>query len=180
MAAALLASYEAVLVATGLLGLAAFSYLAALLHTLARLGLADYEPVLGFAFLAASHAWVIVMASTGPRLAYAAYAATSSFAIAGFMLLAPPRRREYAIALVALPIALDAGAAATALAASRRFTGAAKTLVTILGLLYALRAAGVALLPSNTGATILALAELGRATTATMLATYYAATTKKR
>lgn len=178
MLSGLIAGYEAVLVATGLLGLAAFAYISLLLYRLARLGLAGYEPVAGFALLAASHAWVLVMALAGPRLAYAAYTATSSFAVAGFMLLAPPGRREHAAAPVLLPLLLDMGAAAAALAASRRFSGAARTLVTVLGLFYGLRAAGVALLPSSVGAALLAVAELGRAASASMLAAYYASTTR--
>jgi len=170
------AGYQVVLVAASLVGVASFSYIALLLARLARLGATGWDYVLGFALLALSHAWAAVMALSSGRLAYTAYTATSSSALAGFLLLAQPRTRLASLVLVALPIVFDASASASALYAATRFRGPARLLVAVLSAGFALRAAGVAMLPSSTGALVLAAAELLRALAASLLALLYALT----
>ena len=173
--------YQAVLLATGLVGLGAFTYIALLLARLAKLGATMPEYVAGFLLLALSHAWAPLMLLSEPRLAYTAYTATASFAAAGFLLLALPRERRqlYSLLLIVLPAGFDILAAVSAITASTRFGGEAKTLVGLIGAAFALRAIGVLATTQPPGAAILVTAELLRATTASLLAASYAATTRQ-
>ena len=181
MAQELALAYQAVLLATAVVGLAAFAYIAALLARLARLGATRPEYVAGFLLLAMSHAWIPLMLLSDPRLAYTAYTATASFAAAGFLLLALPGKRQglYAVALVAIPAGFDLAAAAAAAYASKEFQGPARWLVGIIGAAFALRAVGVLTTTQPVGVTLLVIAELLRATTAAFLAAHYAATTRR-
>ncbi len=181
MAGELALAYQAVLLATSVVGLAAFAYIAVLLAKLARLGATRPEYVAGFLLLAMSHAWTPLMLLSDPRLAYTAYTATASFAAAGFLLLALPGKRHglYTVTLVAIPAGFDLAAAATAAYASKEFQGPARWLVGIIGAAFALRAVGVLTTTKPVGATLLLVAELLRATTASLLAAHYAATTRR-
>ncbi len=181
MARELALAYQAVLLATGILGLAAFTYIAFLLARLARLGATRPEYVAGFLLLAMSHAWTPLMLLGDQRLAYTAYTATASFAAAGFLLLALPGKRHglYTVALIALPVGFDLAAAAAAAYASKEFQGPARWLVGIIGAAFALRAVGALTTTQPVGATLLVIAELLRAVTASLLAASYAATTRR-
>ncbi len=180
MPAEYLSAYYWVLVAASILGLASFTYISVLLARLtALLGRGGrWEYPIGFAFLGLSHAWALVaVQDVEPRLALAAYTATSSFALAGFALLLPRGGgRVYAVPPVVVPLSFDLAAAiAGAAAAVARFSGYARYLVLAVSLTYALRGAGALLLPSDPGVTIVAAAELARALAAASLATTYAA-----
>jgi hypothetical protein len=177
-----LSAYYWVLVATNVLGLASFTYISLLLTRLTMLlgrgGRWEYPA--GFAFLGLSHAWTIIaVQDVDPRLALAAYTATSSFALAGFTLLLLPRGhgggKAYAVPPVLVPLLFDLMAALTGImAATTRFDGYARHLVLIVSLTYMLRGAGTLLLPSNPGVIIIMAAELARAVAAASLATAYA------
>ncbi len=181
MPAEYLSAYYWVLVAASILGLASFTYISVLLARLTvLLGRGGrWEYPIGFAFLGLSHAWALVaVQDVEPRLALAAYTATSSFALAGFALLLLPRGggRVYAVPPVVVPLSFDLAAAiAGAAAAVARFSGCARYFLLAVSLTYALRGAGALLLPSDPGVTIVAAAELARALAAASLATTYAA-----
>ena len=181
LAQGLALAYQVALLATGLVGLAAFTYIALLLARLARLGATRTEYVAGFLLLALSHAWAPLMLLGEPRLAYTAYTATASFAAAGFLLLALPHEKSklYSLLLVAIPAGFDLLAATSAITASTRFSGEAKILVALIGAAFALRAIGVIATTQPPGTAILLAAELLRATTASLLAASYAATTRR-
>ena len=174
-----LLAYRTALLTTGLLGSAAFTYIAVLLHRLRRLAGGPLEPVAGFLLLALSHAWVIVEAlASSPRLAYTGYTGAASASLAGLLLLLAPtgKRGASAVApLLLLPGALDASAAlAAAYASAARFRGPARAYMVLYAAGHAARSLGAALLPSPTASALVAAGELLRSTMAAAMAAHYA------
>ena len=176
-----LLAYRAALLTTGLLGSAAFTYIALLLHRLRRLTGGPVEPVAGFLLLALSHAWVIVEAlASSPRLAYTGYTGAASASLAGLLLLLastrPPGASAAALApLLLLPGALDASAAlAAAYASAARFRGPARAYMVLYAAGHAARSLGAVLLPSPIASALVAVGELLRSTMAAAMAAHYA------
>ena len=141
---------------------------------------ARWEYPLGFLLLALSHfATIIAVQDIGTREALAAYTASSSLALAGFIILFSPidTRRMYVALPLLVPLTYDLATAVIGAAASlTRFSGTARHLVLAIALTHTLRAVGALLLPGEAGALLVMVAELLRAMFAAMLATYYAVT----
>ena len=171
-----LTAAAAVLIATGVTGLASYLYLAIHLSRLMRLarGEGAGEPVAGLVLLALSHAATLLLAlQPPPRITVAAYTASASFAAAGLLLLATPKTGMVpALAPVLVPAAYDALAALAAVMAAKRFHGAARLFTSLIALGYAARLLGI-LLPE--AQPLILAGEVVRSTSAAGLAAYYAA-----
>jgi len=160
-------------------GAASFALIAVLVARLVRLlGTGRWEAPLGFALLSVGDLLGVVAAvAAGPRASLAAYTGTSSFSLAGLLLLALPQRGAAAVAsLLLVPASIDAAAAVAAAAASLRFRRAARVLVALLSLGHLARSLAVMVAGSEPWwGLLLAAGEAVRSSSAALLAGYYLA-----
>ena len=168
---------EAVIFAIELVSSISLGILSVKLLRLQKLLGGSLDAPAGFALLALSQLSGALSIVGQGRLSYTLYVATSALAAAGFASLQTRPRRPPRGTLVAAPIVLpflaDTAAFLVAGAAARRFRGPARVLVALSAISYALRAAGLLLVPSQIGIVAFITGEASRAITLTALSLLY-------
>ncbi len=168
---------EAIIAVLELVSSLSLGLLSARLLRLQRILGGSLDAPLGFALLALSQLSGALSVVAQGRASYTLYVATSALASAGFASLQAgstgTRKKALAVSPITIPVSVDLAAFLVAGWATARFRGAARALVGLVSVSYALRAVGLLLIPSPIGMLVFSAGETARAVILTILSLIY-------